>query len=197
MKCKQGVKIFEKHPNKMEIFLCIVEGLLIAIEPLLSAISPILETIGSALGVVIEAIAWIVDKVVSVGTWVLSLFSIDAGSATEIKGTQIPSNAGGTDNFEGGWTHINELGGEMAYLPKGSQIIPADKSQQVADALTAATEQNNSSGVTYNISVPITIQGNVDTTVMATIEAQIKTAVKQALDEAQQKEMNDRILQFA
>ena len=27
MKCKQGVKIFEKHPNKMEIFLCIVEGL--------------------------------------------------------------------------------------------------------------------------------------------------------------------------
>ena len=27
MKCKQGVKIFEKHPNKIEIFLCIVEGL--------------------------------------------------------------------------------------------------------------------------------------------------------------------------
>lgn len=26
IKCKQGVKIFEKHPNKMEIFLCIVEG---------------------------------------------------------------------------------------------------------------------------------------------------------------------------
>lgn len=181
----------------VESLMPVIQTILIAIEPLLSAISPILETIGSALGVVIEAIAWIVDKVVSVGTWVLSLFSIDAGSATEIKGTQIPSNAGGTDNFEGGWTHINELGGEMAYLPKGSQIIPADKSQQVADALTAATEQNNSSGVTYNISVPITIQGNVDTTVMATIEAQIKTAVKQALDEAQQKEMNDRILQFA
>ena len=27
IKCKQGVKIFEKHPNKMEIFLRIVEGL--------------------------------------------------------------------------------------------------------------------------------------------------------------------------
>lgn len=27
VKCKQGVKIFEKHPNKMEIFLRIVEGL--------------------------------------------------------------------------------------------------------------------------------------------------------------------------
>ena len=27
MKCKQGVKNFEKHPNKMEIFLRIVEGL--------------------------------------------------------------------------------------------------------------------------------------------------------------------------
>ena len=27
IKCKQGVKIFEKHPNKIEIFLRIVEGL--------------------------------------------------------------------------------------------------------------------------------------------------------------------------
>ena len=27
IKCKQGVKDFEKHPNKMEIFLRIVEGL--------------------------------------------------------------------------------------------------------------------------------------------------------------------------
>ena len=27
IKCKQGVKNFEKHPNKMDIFLCIVEGL--------------------------------------------------------------------------------------------------------------------------------------------------------------------------
>ena len=27
MKCKQGVKNFEKHPNKIEIFLRIVEGL--------------------------------------------------------------------------------------------------------------------------------------------------------------------------
>ena len=26
IKCKQGVKNFEKHPNKIEIFLCIVEG---------------------------------------------------------------------------------------------------------------------------------------------------------------------------
>ena len=26
IKCKQGVKNFEKHPNKMRIFLCIVEG---------------------------------------------------------------------------------------------------------------------------------------------------------------------------
>ena len=26
VKCKQGVKSFEKRPNKMRIFLCIVEG---------------------------------------------------------------------------------------------------------------------------------------------------------------------------
>ena len=26
IKCKQGVKIFAKHPNKTGIFLCILEG---------------------------------------------------------------------------------------------------------------------------------------------------------------------------
>ena len=33
-------------------------------------------------------------------------------------------HASGTPNFEGGWTRINEKGGEMAYLPSGTQIIP-------------------------------------------------------------------------
>lgn len=33
-------------------------------------------------------------------------------------------HASGTPNFQGGWTRINEKGGEMAYLPSGTQIIP-------------------------------------------------------------------------
>lgn len=189
----------------MPIFVKLAEALmpalqstLSAISPILSAIVPVLEVIGNVLGVIVEAVSWIIDKVLSVGSWVLSLFGVDMNSASSVTDTKIPSNAGGTDNFEGGWTHINELGGEMAYLPKGSQIIPADKSQQVADALeTTAENGKTSSESIYNITVPITIQGNVDTTVMATIDAQIKAAVKQAIEEAQQKELNDRLLQFA
>jgi len=166
-----------------------------ALSPILGAIAPIMEVLGAALKIVIDAISWIVDKVLSAGMWVLSLFGIETGGT---EGTEIPSNAMGTENFEGGWTHINELGGEMAFLPKGSQINPADKTQQMADTLEATTEQATpGGGANYTITVPITIQGNVDTTVMATIEARIKAAVKQALDEAQQKDYNDRMLQGA
>lgn len=179
----------------VESLMPVLQTILSAIEPILSAIAPIVEVLGTALGVVIDAISWIVDKVLSAGMWVLSLFGIETGGT---EGTEIPSNAMGTENFEGGWTHINELGGEMAFLPKGSQIIPADKSQQMADTLEAATDTaTTSGGANYNITVPITIQGNVDTTVLATIEAQIKAAVKQAIEDVQQKEYNDRMLQGA
>ena len=37
-------------------------------------------------------------------------------------------NAAGTYNFGGGWTYINEQGGELVNLPSGSQIIPHDLS---------------------------------------------------------------------
>ena len=44
-------------------------------------------------------------------------------------GTKVPHNARGTDNHPGGWTYINDgpNGGELAYLPGGSAIVPADK----------------------------------------------------------------------
>lgn len=40
----------------------------------------------------------------------------------------IPGNATGTNYFEGGLTHINEKGGEIVDLPKGTRIIPHDRS---------------------------------------------------------------------
>ena len=53
------------------------------------------------------------------------------GSSVKSAGAKIPHNADGDLNFRGGWTHINERGGEMAYLPSGSTIIPADKSDKI------------------------------------------------------------------
>lgn len=56
-------------------------------------------------------------------------------------------NATGTNYFEGGWTHVNENGGEIMNLPNGTQIIPHDVSTKM--------------GGGYTINAPVTIQGNV------------------------------------
>lgn len=75
------------------------------------------------------------------------LSAADAVSGININlssSANIPHNADGTDDFEGGWTHINERGGEMAYLPSGTAIIPADKTDEIINNSTS------SSSVTYH-----------------------------------------------
>lgn len=44
----------------------------------------------------------------------------------------IPANASGTNNWRGGLTWINEEGGELVNLPRGTQIIPHDVSMEAA-----------------------------------------------------------------
>lgn len=60
------------------------------------------------------------------------------------------TNATGTNYFEGGLTHVNEVGGEIMNLPSGTQIIPHDISNKMASA---------GSGLTINVNMPIS--GNV------------------------------------
>ncbi len=56
-------------------------------------------------------------------------------------------NATGTNYFEGGWTHINENGGEIMNLPNGTQIIPHDVSTKM--------------GGGNNVTVSVNVAGNV------------------------------------
>jgi hypothetical protein len=44
----------------------------------------------------------------------------------------MPRNARGTDNWRGGWTRVDEEGGEILNLPRGTQIIPHDVSMEMA-----------------------------------------------------------------
>lgn len=46
--------------------------------------------------------------------------------------TLIGANASGTNNWRGGLTWINEEGGELVNLPRGTQIIPHDVSMEAA-----------------------------------------------------------------
>ncbi len=63
--------------------------------------------------------------------------SITGGAANAITGNMdaagsslaVPANAAGTTNWHGGWTRVNEKGGEIMNLPSGTQIIPHDASR--------------------------------------------------------------------
>ena len=39
-------------------------------------------------------------------------------------------NAGGTDNWRGGWTRVGEAGPETVYLPQGASIQTAQESRR-------------------------------------------------------------------
>lgn len=43
------------------------------------------------------------------------------------------ANANGTNNWRGGWSWVNERGGELMNLPNGTQIIPHDISKRMVD----------------------------------------------------------------
>ncbi|MER5171586.1 hypothetical protein [Thioclava kandeliae] len=61
-------------------------------------------------------------------------------------GFGIGANANGTPSWRGGLTHINERGGEIMDLPKGTRIIPHDVSMQMAKS--AASGGGSNIGVT-------------------------------------------------
>lgn len=60
---------------------------------------------------------------------------------------KISGHATGTSYFAGGWTRVNERGGEILRLPGGTQIIPHDVSKRMVGGPT--------------IQVYVTVQGNV------------------------------------
>lgn len=60
---------------------------------------------------------------------------------------KVSGHATGTSYFPGGWTRVNERGGEIMRLPGGTQIIPHDVSERMVGG--------------PNITVYVTVQGNV------------------------------------
>ena len=60
---------------------------------------------------------------------------------------KVTGHATGTSYFPGGWTRVNERGGEIMLLPGGTQIIPHDISRRMAGGTT--------------VQVYVTVQGNV------------------------------------
>lgn len=74
-------------------------------------------------------------------------------------------NANGTNNFRGGFSYVNEEGGELVQLPTGTMIMPHDASieeamrrgisigaQQAANSLSKSTAESTKQGDSYSIS---------------------------------------------
>ena len=92
-----------------------------------SVVSGVFEQIGGAFGTLIGLIDSLFMGITEGGKKAIA----SGAGMIEAAGTStaIGSNATGTTNWRGGWTRVNEKGGEIMNLPSGTQIIPHDASR--------------------------------------------------------------------
>jgi len=85
-----------------------------------------------------------------IGAWIASLFSFGGGG--------VAHNASGTSYFGGGWTEINEHGGEIVDLPGGSRIYPYATTMGMLENIFGGSDNGSSDYVTQ--APVINISGN-------------------------------------
>lgn len=96
-------------------------------------------------GIPILGSIWKAGK--STGSWIAEKLSGWWQGQTQGINWGIGGHATGTSYFAGGWTRVNERGGEILNLPGGTQIIPHDVSERMVGG--------------PSIKVYVTVQGNV------------------------------------
>lgn len=95
------------------------------------------STVSNAISSMISDIGGLAGSLASVGEFLMNPASAIAKGVGKLVGGKIPQkgegNANGTSYFSGGYTAINERGGEIATLPNGTTIIPADRSKEMIE----------------------------------------------------------------
>lgn len=164
-----------------------IQSMLQAVTPLLNALSPVLQVIGTVLGEIVGFLAKIVGFAAEgVGTLISKVAGLFGGGGSGNGGgnDDLPHNDTGTPDFPGGWTHINERGGEVAFLPGGSTIIPADKSRQL---ISNVASQETVSGE-LNINVTVSGSGDMDRSTLQELEDRFRRIVREEAPKIFQKE---------
>ena len=120
----------------------------------------------------------------------------EAAAASNIQvGASVPHNARGTDNFPGGLTYMNEEGGELAILPGGTAIIPADQTDRLVQSFASNNTTNRGSKqIALAPSIQITVSGG-DSSAAANIKEQLRALFQELYQEAQEQDYTDRIMQ--
>ena len=80
-------------------------------------------------------------------SFVINLFKKDQSEEATVESEEVGENAKGTRNWRGGWTWVNEEGGELMNLPNGTQIIPHD----LSEVMVKEHARNAGNGMTVNI----------------------------------------------
>ena len=99
-----------------------------------------------------DANVWSPIKSAASGVFSAIGSALSAVQARGAQATGIPGHATGTNHFGGGWTEINERGGEIVDLPNGSRIYPhATTEKMIADSLSGnnSVNQYSISGNTF------------------------------------------------
>jgi hypothetical protein len=96
--------------------------------------------------------------------------------------------ASGTDDFAGGWLRMNEEGGELAYLPQGTAIVPSDKTDRILES---------GGGGDYSPIINITVQGSVDDNTLARVRDELEDMMRKVYNEMQARSTTRRSLVHA
>ena len=96
-----------------------------------------IEVIVGLIEGVVGIVTGLINAIAGAGSKVAELAAGSGSKSTAASGKStargaaksLPGNATGTTNWRGGWTRVNEKGGEIMNLPSGTQIIPHDASR--------------------------------------------------------------------
>lgn len=146
----------------IELLIMLINGILQAIPDLIASLPEVISTIQDAfaetnwlqvgkdlLNSIIDGIKSVLSNLWStikdIANGIAEMLGFNVSGKAETSGSSVPHNAGGTNNFEGGLTYVNEGGrGELISLPSGAQIIPHDISVEYAKEAARSNSVNGS-----------------------------------------------------
>lgn len=106
-------------------------------------------------------------------------------------GSKVPHNARGTDDHPGGWTYINDgsSGGELAYLPGGSAIVPADKTDRII------SRGGSNKVLHFAPSVNITVSGSTSAADKDELEQRVRRVIRDEYERLRAEEAEQEAIQ--
>jgi len=137
----QQMKSIDNLQNHLSLVVTTFNGFSASVQAEVPHMSQLLGGVGNALQIY-------QGQAASLNTAIAGAAS-NSSTVLQNAGAQLQAghNAGGTDNWRGGLTWVGEKGPELVNLPKGSQVLPNNKSMQLAQG------GGSSTSLTFNVNV--------------------------------------------